>query len=686
MGVIVASLVLFIPSSAVAREGKNVLKDAVYEVSPAPNARAAPDSDRDILTDGDLPARVFWKRMNVAGWQHVSPVVMRFKLDGPESIDTVIVSDTASQRSNVHFPAQYLVYGGDGSEGYRFLATSSLEDASAWTLPRDSRDVKIGFDPVQVQEVIVVVYPQGRMIFVGEVQAHRSAAPGQPMRPEGRSEDSLRDHAARRRRDAVANIEAPKPTGESLARRWSIPNALLGETAEDEASGGVCEIERVNPWDLATTARHETLSTLVGGRGYAAWRVVNAGSTASDVKIDAVGSNEDVRLRTYVLGNVQALDYSWQPDVVTPFSRFDLAPHAHAYILAEVEPEAALERQLGVTLTCGAHEMNDGLSIRALSLAAETPPVYGSLWPWLHGPKGAVVRDALTCDQDALGKLGANVGVVPIDALVSEAGEYPTALLRTYLRQYRKMDRLMLYMRADHSRWEIAEMSDAQLRKAVSDWWSWVERTAYEEDYRGELILYPVDEAWEQTLPLLRRVAGVVRELKLPVRLYATSGRQSTTDALLDFDILQVAPDAQPTDRAAFEGELHSYRTEQSGRLLSPNEYYRLQGWEAVRADFDGVGAWSIHDTPGLESPETGWSPFGYSERDFGLIYSAPEGCVWPSRRILAWRRGIEDNRILRQCGTAIAEISRIEQRSQTSGARVVDEFLDTVTAECAGE
>jgi hypothetical protein len=170
-------------------------------------------------------------------------------------------------------------------------------------------------------------------------------------------------------------------------------------------------------------------------------------------------------------------------------------------------------------------------------------------------------------------------------------------------------------------------------------------------------------------------------------RVYATAEYKSAP-ALQSLDIVQLHRPTPAMRHSLKVPELESYDTRRDAKLLSVNGYYRLQGWQAFQLGLTGIGLWSAWDSSGSGDPASGWNPFiGAGERDFGVLYAAPERCSWPSRRLLAWRRGLEENRILRSCakntpgGGTAAQVAAAVTNGHASTVRQV---LETVVENCA--
>ena len=91
-----------------------------------------------------------------------------------------------------------------------------------------------------------------------------------------------------------------------------------------------------------------------------------------------------------------------------------------------------------------------------------------------------------------------------------------------------------------------------------------------------------------------------------------------------------------------------------------------------------------------MSAAKEGWSDFGGSERDYAVAYGSAEGCINPSRRLLAWRRGLEDFAILDACRRQMPDRNLRAQalsfiRDDKHLAPDYDEKLSDLIQSCAG-
>lgn len=179
------------------------------------------------------------------------------------------------------------------------------------------------------------------------------------------------------------------------------------------------------------------------------------------------------------------------------------------------------------------------------------------------------------------------------------------------------------------------------------------------------------------------RTRDLLRRAGITAPVYATV-EHKTARLLADLDIVQLHRPTRDLRAAAGRAEVHSYFTRHDGLLQSPHRYYRTQGWQAHALDLKGIGVWALWDSTGAADPESGWDMFvGGRERDFGLLYQGRDGCARPSRRLLAWRRGIEEHRLLRACVRTDAHRQIVDQAIATGNTATVRTALDTLTRNC---
>jgi hypothetical protein len=668
---------------------RNVAIGQTYTLSVAPNYGTARANAPTLLADGQAAEGSFWQNGTTLGWSRVTPVTISISLAEPRSVSEVHIQAGAKTSGEIYYPSQVLLFGGDGAGRYGFLGATGLQLDQDSPADAALRMFKVSFAPRILREVVAVAFSRGPYLFLGEVAALEGEG-GTALEADLTSLDAVRADAAARRRESIAALPGPQPTGPSEAQRWAMPIAAkqAGSGRPDAAS---CGVERIEPWpdragEASEIAADAPLIALAGGRDYAAFRVSNAAASPAPIRLKAL-DGEAARVRWSALAHVQAYDYSWVPDVVAPFEEGDLPPRSTMTVLAEVEAARTGETDLALEITCGDRASRFVMPARILDSPADTPAIHGNLWTYLHEPQHAPVAQALACNPDFLRTVSVDTAVVHPSALLGESGDRPAELLAQYFRSYRNARRVLLYMDVRTRPWPFRKMPDEDAAADLREWWGWVQSVAKAQGLKGEIILYPIDEPQPGDVALLLRTRNLFRRAGVKARVYATAESKSAP-ALQSLDILQLHRPTSAMRGSLKVAELEAYDTRRDAKLLSVNGYYRMQGWQAFQLGLTGIGLWSAWDSSGSGDPASGWNPFtGARERDFGMLYAAPQRCSWPSRRLLAWRRGIEENRILRSCAKQKPEsdtTAKVEAAITTGRTGTARLALEKVVAGCA--
>jgi hypothetical protein len=673
--VLIMALLVF-ANSRVAFAGEptqnNLALSRPYRVSPAPNYATALGVRGNELTDGRLASGSYWSNGDAVGWSGRSPVHVTVDLATPSSVSHVRVHTASKVSGGSYFPSQILVFGSDAAGGFEFLGQSRLMRDHESTVAPSFLSIEVVFPARIVSEVLVVAYARGSLIYLSEVEVFGGAA-GTPLSADRLAVGDI-DHAAtKHRRHAISELPDPKPLGPDPSRLWAMPLSASPTSDNNPSIANRCSVVQIDPWTLAadtshTATRHDSpgrqLVALTGGHDYATWRIDNR--TEHEAKIQTTHPDTpDVAIHFYALAFVQALNYAWVPDVVVPISgTVVLPPQSSLILLAEFSPRTKGHHSPSITIACNAAQINPLITITALEPDPKTPALHGNLWAYIHEPLHAPVAKALACNPGYLADIGVDTVVVHPDAL-RDTPERPTTLLRQYLRTYRNASRVLLAMDVKTRPWPLLDLPPDPAATALRGWWDWVESIAREEGVSGELLLYPIDEPEFEDVARLLKVQDLAKHAGIKARVYSTVEWKRAI-RLGNLDVLQLHRPTPLSMLPVGRAEIQGYDTVEDGKLLSADQYYRRQGWQAFTLGLKGIGTWSLWDSTGLDDPATGWNPFGRTERDFGLLYSSPTRCTWPSRRLLAWRRGLEENRILRQCdkrGSRSGDISRQLQR-----------------------
>lgn len=645
-----------------------------YSISPKSNYPLALDPSGTVLTGKARPSGRFWSNGTTVGWSWTSPVIVSLELGQTQSVESVKVGYGANREVGIARPAQVLVFGGDKDGRIDFLGASPLAFDKDQTSSSFTGTIDLTFPAVNVDRLIIVAYPRGGLMFLGRIEAFAKSRVGTALKGELASPSEIPHHAAAMRRRSVASA-VTMPEG-------STPSLRLAAKLGGRTGLAHCAIHAIDPWTLHEV-RGGGLVALVGGAALLAWRIDNWTDGDQPVVVETT-PNADLRLQPRALSYVQALDYSWVPDVAAPFHSAALPPHSSMYALLEIEPARAGTLAARGLVSCGGAKAAFDEPVRAIEPDPGVPPLHGNLWAYIDTPVQKTVARALACDSRSLARFGLDTMVIPPAALFSDGVARPDALLQRYFAEFRGTGRALLFMDVRNGRWTFLDMPQDEAVASIRNWWHWVRAAAASQGYTGELVIYPIDEPTPADLPRLANTQALFRHSGIDAKFYATIDRALTPERLRSFDILQIQKPDSVAVAQARGAELQSYYADGDARLLSPNEYYRSQGWRALKLGLKGVGTWSLWDSAGADDPASGWSPFGYNERDFGMLYGSPDGCAWPSLRLLAWRRGIEENRIMRQCNPVGMPLAIATADAASLSALMQPGRLETAAEACA--
>lgn len=673
-------------SGVQAAPGENLALKQRYALSSTPNYAGATDDARTLLTDGDRGTRNgFWNNGTTLGWMWRPPVAVTLNLADTAAVDRVRVYSAGRRTGDAFLPSMLLAYGATGSGEFGFLGATPPLSASSTPQASTVRAFDIRFEPRTLSRVVVVSFPGGPYQWLSEIEVRAAESSG-ARRADGMLavDEVLRD-ATRRRREAIAALPGRNPTGPALTRRWAMPL----ENGFRTASG--CTIERIEPWsdDPPKESRVDLDAPLIvapGGIDYVAYRITNAGEASRAVSVGGKG-RAVANITWHALAHVRARNYAWVADVVTSFSEFALPARSTMVVFAKVSALASHTHEISLEVGCGERKLSQRLQLRVVPSAAAVDRLYGTLFVYTHEKPHSHVARAMTCDPEFLARYAIDSQVVHPNALLDDGRSRPTALLARYFSEYRNARRLLLFMDVKTRPWAFKYQPDqAKAIQSLRRWWDWVRRLASAAGVQGEIVLFPVDEAEPADVPLVLRTRDLLRRAGITAPLYATVGNRSVVMMLADLEIVQLHTPNKLLRSALGDVEVHSYFTRYDARLLSPNSYYRLQGWQAFELGLSGVGFWSLWDTSAAADPASGWDIFnGQVERDYGAFYQAEDGCGLASRRLLAWRRGIEENRLLRACtgDRMVGERRTVGAAHGRGSSAQLRSTLEKVTTDC---
>lgn len=603
-----------------------------------------------------------------AGWNRAAPVVVTLDLGATASFDAISLNVHFNLRGELHVPAQVFVYAGRSSETQRYVGDSAHAPKDAEGAGAKIFDVN--FAPVQARFITILIYPRGDYLILDEMSV-RQAQSGKWI--EGGFSPAQIFNDARERRRSYAEHVRSAPQGDFLSQRWAAP------ASKSHLDQG-CQVKRVNPWahvhldTLADLPLHETAIVRAPNvPARTAWLVVN--NSKAPVNISAHAATRSAHIRA--VSFVQTLDYKWAPDAPVRFEKGSLPASSAMLVLADFYGDA---ENADLAFLCDGRAINVSAPMKTIRSSSSTKALHGTLWPYLRG-----AAKNLTCKQNILSVSGSDTGVVPPSALNSLINSQADHELRQYFRAFRSAARIHLFMDLARPEWRQGSFAPELWREAFTHWWLNLRKIAKDEKISGELFLYPYDEIAPANIAGLEAFRNLFSSIDPQARFFGTIDRQASAPAIRSLDVVQLLDKQGVSNISA--AEAHLYATQGNARSLSPHSYYRLQGWKAYTNAYAGVGIWSLWEGDGADDPESGWSPFGSSERDYAMAYRGHDNCLFPSRRLLAWMQGRDDYTTLKACEPTLgrARLHKIASRvlSANADALAPDRALNEIADSC---
>ena len=669
-----------------ASERDNIAPRTPYVLSPAPNYSLATGVPGQVLTDGRRAGSRFWVGPDSVGWYYKSPVIYRQTFRATRSVERVEIATGQALRSEVSLPANAFVYLESPAGGWTFAGDAA---ALAATPADGPRMLALDLDPVEAKAITIVVYRNSPYLSLDEVRILVAPA-GRTGR--GAAVDDILSDAKVRRIEFAEQRAGTRPIGLGAGQLTAWP---LSPSAPEVLG---CRAIRIAPWtesDPATLARAPAFdgasANAVGGWLVGLVRIENASREPAKATLTPSRSRgvepPQISLGHYVL----ALDYRWRADVLLPAQEIMLPPRSFTVAVVRSRVTAPGDIQAAVEIACNGTRQSVAIAASALQIEPEDRP-FGTTWSYLLGPS----RNLLRCGTQLEEEAWIDTAVVNASALAPDRRPPGDAELRRYLRAFAGSRRLLLFMDLATSGW--ARENDLALEQQLENWWQWVSRTIREEGYRGQVLFYPLDESREEQLPRLQAAIRSLRKIAPGVPIYATIGNAAAMQ-VPDIDVRQFHDSvvSQVTSSTPKGSSPEIYATANYAKTLGLSYYFRRLGWLAFAADFKGAGVWSMWDANGADQPRAGWTDFGGIERDFNLVYADSMGCPMPSRRLLAFQRGLEDFALMNACmrrgsGVRAREVARtasqfdrwvsLRQRSEES-APEFDTALTQAIAAC---
>jgi len=623
--------------AALARDGDNVAAFSPYVLTPAPNYELAAGKAETILTD-ERRARS-WTGSAAVGWYAKSPVVFQQALPSGQPIRRIEIGTFQGSRSEVGAPSNAFVYAGISGGAWVYLG-----DAGPSAGDTDGpKMLSLDFEPVDAVSVTIVMYRSAPYLILDEIRV--IAASGKTKPALGQAVADVLSNAAQKRRAYSEQRSGLLPLGDPPSSRYAWP------LAADVAQGARCLATSIEPWtesepvDIARAKQHDApMFNAVGGWLSGLIRVENASDEPIDVGFENLRGFGVAMPETFVAHYVLALDYRWRADVLVAKRSMKLPPRSMGLVVVRGRVMNSGSLRAALDIVCGEVRQRFEFTGRSREIASGDRP-YGNTWAYLLGP----LRRLQECGSRIHDDAWIDTAVVDAPALTPRDTRGDDAMLRSYLRSFSNARRMLLFMDLSGGGW--TNDNGAELEKELESWWVWVLAAIRDEGYTGEVMFYPVDEATKVNLNRLNAAAAILHRIAPSVPVYATiENEDAIKGAQIDAAQYHDRILGQLPIRPSQSHVPQIYATKGSSKTLGLSSYYRRLAWLAFGHGWNGAGLWSMWESSGADKPEFGWSDFEGDERDFALAYSDQAGCPLPSRRLMAFQRGLEDFALLHAC------------------------------------
>ncbi len=626
----------------------NIAPLTPYHLTPQPNYRRATGNPARVLNDGKRGWGRIWTGNRAIGWSwNRQPVVYRQKFKRETGISEIQIGTVSNRRSGISLPSSVLVYASGRNGRFSFIGDAGQTAwLKHWNNKNRNHTLRLQFKPLRTKEVIIIFFREGTYLFLDEIRIISSPA---KRRISGTvSGRNILQKAAKKRRLIAEKRAGIPPVGTKKTHRLAWP--LTTKSIKNIPPG--CHAQTVNAWTESTPtaiieAQPENNPSIhaVGGWLTGAIRITN--NTDHPCRLSHFTSRNSGTGKTAFLaaGYVLSLKYKWYADVMIPITN-SIIP-AHSYLLlvtrARIKRTGKIENGIGFKLNGKKHSIT--IAGKAVRIAPGDRP-HANLWAYLTGAAARIPR----CQPDFFQRFWIDTAVIPLSDKNFSISRKSVVDLKRYLKAFSSTRRILFWLQLKHSGW-LARVNNRQLEKAVRNWWNRLRKIIKHSGYKGEIVIYPMDEPTIQSVKQLNRVAKVLKKIAPRIKIYSTVGKANVLHSAR-LDIAQVHTDIRndvPARRRT-EQELQIYATWPVAKSVELTNGYRRLALEAFSKSMKGVGVWSLWDSSGSSHPETGWSDFGSAERDFGLIYADHNKCILSSRRLTAFQRGLEDYALLRSC------------------------------------
>lgn len=614
-----------------------------YSVNPQPNYLNYSDLEiRKNLSDGVYADSPMWSSRYALAWKDVRKVSITLDLGAPTPVSEIVFNGGARLSAGVEFPYNAFIYLSLDGAVFEY-AGDSVGFAEPSSEAYENRRFNLKGVGKVARFVRFEFIVRGRYFAIDEIEIGRGDV-GAPLvgglqksdisiDAEMRASNARDLFLKRRLSNELDRLKAP-PGSDALQRR-----AILLSTRFRDRSFLLSDVE---PWEnspvrilpKADVSQNTRRLIPEGGCEYRSFALTNTTQVEGSFQVSQI--IEGSRMKAY-LKEAKVVVAATLDTVVDP-----LVDVGESIVIVGGETKVFFLRICGPgthTLVVDAFRQRVSAStyLEEVRLDGMVEPLRGVSWAYLDEPPMRGRQKAALAD---LRDHFIDVDVIPPSSLPdfdSDSFDQISKVLERSVGARHVL--LFLNFRQKPPHIESSIWSQQFI--------NWVARMAKAARQAGvdpqRLLLYPYDEPNLNEVVRAEAFYRWVRKSLPDVKLFATFDKVQVAERLLEFvDISAVTRAVAPKMR--LNENVWLYDVKGPAKANAPYSYYMLLPWEAYVRGSGGAGFWSYADIYG-----SAWDDFDGKNPDYGVVYQGFRSDeVVGSRRWEAWRRGMEDIRILR--------------------------------------
>lgn len=629
---------------------QNVAKNAVCNISPAPNYSLTKDKSRkEMLVDGKYATGIsIWKDPATLGWQNVNQVAFDFSFDKPVSVSRITLNTVTGQKAEVNMPLSVLVFISDDQQRWKFIG-DMMDKQQA----KDEyyKVISLSLEGIQSagKYIRLFVIPNGSYFFTDEVQiisGKGNVSRSSVAYKEVNSTDlpgfvkECRDASIGRRFSSEEKMTA-------VAK--SAPLSVMA--APVKGGSGVTLSPLASPFsaNLQPVSSAASLETLKGLSDYTGWIVSNGTGKSTTVTLSYTTSSPDLGLNVYWAKPVKSRDFKVVPDALVVLgngSTLDLAQNESRVILMKTVAKNAGSYKASLNMKGSDGTVSKQLSINVVQASLSDylsfrPDI--NVWAYFSDPllRG---REA-SARQDLLDHY-VNTFVIPPGVLLPNIAIDKNEKLKAYLQYIKGFENVLLYL--DFSTNGKSDFLSDSWKQSFLKWYDSILKVIVSSGIRADKIyLYPFDEVKPAQVNAFKQFSDWIKSVRKGANIFATISNTGTLKTIgNNINISQVFYNnniiRENQQNRSSGSKTWLYDIKKPTKSLSPYGYYRLMAWKAYAAGITGIGFWQYADVGHEANATSVWDDFDGKSADFAVIYDNGNK-VMSSRRWEAFKEGVED-------------------------------------------